>query len=43
MNVAPTSLMGLLNRSPDLTLAQFAQHWRTVHRDHSLKLIAPGR
>lgn len=35
-------LIGLLRRRPDLTLAEFSQHWGTVHRDLSLRLIAPG-
>jgi hypothetical protein len=34
--------MGLLTRREDLELAHFAQHWRTVHRELSLRLIAPG-
>ena len=38
----PLKLFGLLTRRPDLELAQFAKHWRTVHRDHSLPLTGPG-
>jgi len=40
--MAATKLIGLLSRRPDLSLAEFARHWRTVHRDLSLRLIAPG-
>jgi len=42
MSQEPLKLIGLLSRRPDLTLGQFAQHWRTRHRDLSLLLIAPG-
>jgi hypothetical protein len=42
MAAEPLKLIGLLSRRPDLSLAQFAQHWRTTHRDLSLRLIAPG-
>ncbi|MDA0339324.1 MAG: EthD domain-containing protein [Proteobacteria bacterium] len=39
---SPLKLIGLLHRRPDLSLAQFSDHWRTIHRDVSLRLIAPG-
>jgi hypothetical protein len=42
MDREPLKLLGLLTRRPDLTLAQFSQHWRTRHRDLSLWLIRPG-
>jgi hypothetical protein len=42
MSAQPLKLFGLLSRRPDLTLAQFSQHWRTRHRDLSLLLIRPG-
>lgn len=42
MASAPVKLIGLLRRRPDLTLDQYSQHWRTVHRELSLRLIAPG-
>jgi hypothetical protein len=42
MHREPLKLIGLLSRRPDLTLAQFSQHWRTRHRDLSLLLIRPG-
>lgn len=35
-------LYGLLERRSDLTLAQFSEHWRTVHRELALRLVAPG-
>jgi hypothetical protein len=38
----PTKLIGLLSRRRDITLEAFAQHWRTIHRDLSLRLIPPG-
>ena len=42
MSAEPLKLFGLLKRRSDRTLAQFAHHWRTRHRDLSLLLIAPG-
>jgi hypothetical protein len=42
MSAEPVKLFGLLKRRSDRTLAQFAHHWRTRHRDLSLLLIAPG-
>jgi EthD domain len=42
MSQEPLKLIGLLSRRPDLTLAQFSHHWRTRHRNLSLRLIAPG-
>jgi hypothetical protein len=35
-------LYGLLQRRPDLSLEQFSRHWRTVHRELALRLVAPG-
>jgi hypothetical protein len=35
-------LFGLLMRRDDLTLEQFSRHWRTVHRELALRLVAPG-
>lgn len=35
-------LMGLLNRRSDMTLDQFSDHWRTVHRELALRLVPPG-
>ena len=35
-------LYGLLARRPDLSLEEFSQHWRTVHRELALRLVAPG-
>jgi EthD domain len=31
-----------LKRRPELTLEQFAQHWRTIHRELALRLVPPG-
>jgi hypothetical protein len=31
-----------LKRLPGTTLEQFAAHWRTIHREHALKLVPPG-
>jgi len=42
VNAVRLKLFGLLKRRSDRTLAQFAHHWRTRHRDLSLLLIAPG-
>jgi len=35
-------LYGLLERRADLSLEEFSQHWRTVHRELALRLVAPG-
>jgi hypothetical protein len=35
-------LFGLVTRRDDLTLEQFSRHWRTVHRQLALRLVAPG-
>src|SRR5262245_17203236 len=35
-------LYGLIQRRADLTLAEFSRHWRTVHRELALRLVAPG-
>jgi hypothetical protein len=35
-------LYGLIQRRADLTLADFSRHWRTVHRELALRLVAPG-
>lgn len=42
MSHASLKLVGLLRRRPDLSLSEFARHWRTHHRDLALRLIAPG-
>ncbi|HLY54692.1 MAG TPA: EthD domain-containing protein [Stellaceae bacterium] len=38
----PIKLFGLLDRRRGTDLAAFSQHWRTVHREEALKLVAPG-
>ena len=35
-------LYGLIQRRPDLSLDEFSRHWRTVHRELALRLVAPG-
>jgi hypothetical protein len=34
--------MSLIDRRVDLTLDAFSEHWRTVHRELALRLVAPG-
>jgi hypothetical protein len=35
-------LYGLIQRRADLSLEEFSRHWRTVHRELALRLVAPG-
>lgn len=35
-------LLSLLTRRHDLSLDQFSQHWRTIHKDLALRLVEPG-
>ena len=35
-------LMSLIDRRSDLSLDAFSEHWRTVHRELALRLVAPG-
>lgn len=35
-------LNSIISRRKDLDLAAFSQHWRTVHRELALRLVAPG-
>lgn len=35
-------LISLLDRRPDIDLAAFSHHWRTIHRELALRLVAPG-
>lgn len=35
-------VISFLNRREDLSLAQFSDYWRTVHRAHALKLVEAG-
>ena len=35
-------LYSLLQRRADLSLEDFSRHWRTVHRELALRLVAPG-
>ncbi|MFV3073539.1 EthD domain-containing protein [Niveispirillum fermenti] len=35
-------LISLLDRRPDIDLASFSHHWRTIHRELALRLVAPG-
>jgi hypothetical protein len=35
-------MISVMDRRPDISLARFSEHWRTIHRQHALALVPVG-